>query len=473
MRRKTLFAVATCSALLLGSTGAIHQTEARRASDFSGTLTIYDWGALSGFASGKAAIAAYEKLHPGVKIDIIPQNPDPSVYIQQVLSAGTAPDILMPSFTPEIYQNIANNYWLDLTPYMQKPDPYVPGNKHWADLINPVDLKANSLLGSRYYVYSWTTQDAAFYYNKAAFAKAGIKQTPSTWAQFMDDQTLLQKAGYIPSFFALGEPFPVAENGTFVSLLENQTMSATFKKLDTNHDGQVDIKELLYGIKHGIYSPMNPDYQEAWKLMKAWSQYWEPGAASQHNPPNSLAQGFVQGKIAVYFAGQYALGYLAQTKLNFQWGLFHFPWVTKDTTPFASATQPGYGLWGAWNADSWGIPASTVKRGHLAMALDFLNFITAPKYDVPIAVDNGFTPVVKGYTPTDPVQKYFGDILAHPIMQGNAEATLGEKFLRDRIGVMQGYITGLFTLQQAMQQMQGIINTAAATTEKNLGITVQ
>jgi ABC-type glycerol-3-phosphate transport system substrate-binding protein len=464
--------VVACATLLLSSAGAARTGMAHRGEDFSGTLTVYDWGSLANFASGKAAVAAYEKLHPGVKVQLIPQGNDPSTYIQQALSAGTAPDLLMPSFTPETFQGIVQNYWLDLTPYTQQPDPYVPGNKHWADLINPLDLKANSLFGTRSYVFSWTKQDASFFYNKDAFAKAGITHPPTTWAEFMTDQALLKKAGYIPSFFALGEPYPVAENGTFISLIENQVMSKTFKQLDTNHDGQVDIKELLYGIKHHIYSPMNADYQEAWKLMKDWSQYWEPSAASTHNPPNQVSQGWAQGKIAIYYAGQYALGYIPPAKLSFKWGLFHFPWVTRASSSFASPTPPNYGIWGAWNADSWGIPTAAQKRGHLQMALDFVYFITAPKYAVPISLDNGFTPVIKGYTPTDPIHRFFGDVLQHPIMQGAAEATLGEQFLRDRIGVMQGYITGVYSLQQAMQAMQQAIDRAAARTAKNLALTV-
>jgi ABC-type glycerol-3-phosphate transport system substrate-binding protein len=472
MRRRTLVSLAAGAALLIGSAGAAQHGMARHATDFSGTLTVYDWGSLSGFASGKAAVAAYEKLHPGVTVKLLPQNADPTTYIQQALQAGTAPDVLMPSFTPETYQGIAQQYWLDLTPYTQQPDPYVPGNKHWADLIDPVDLKANSLFGTTSYVFSWTKQDAAFFYNKDAFAKAGIVRPPTTWAEFMADQALLKKAGYIPSFFALGEPYPVAENGTFVSLIENQVMSRTFKQLDVNHDGQVDVKELLSGIKHHIYSPSNPDYQEAWKLMKEWSQYWEPDAASQKNPPNQLSQGWAQGKIAIYYAGQYALGYIPPAKLQFKWGLFHFPWVTKASSAFASPTPPGYGIWGAWNADSWGIPTTTKTRGHLQLALDFINYITAPKQAIPIALNNGFTPVIKGYMPTGPIQRFFGDILQHPVMQGAAEATLGEQFLRDRIGVMQGYITGVYSLDQAMQQMQAALNRAATKTAKNLGITI-
>lgn len=472
MRRQIMVALVVTLAVLAGSAGAARIAAARASTDFSGTLTVFDWGSLGLGPAGKGVVAAYEKMHPHVKVQFIAQPADPSVYIKQVLAAGTAPDVMMPSFTPETFEDIPQGYWLDLTPYMQRPDPYVPGNKHWSDLVNPVDYQENAYLGKKFYVFTWSTQDAAFYYNKDAFAKAGITHTPATWAEFIADQAALQKAGYIPAFYALGEPYPIAENGTFISVLENQTMSASFKKMDLNHDGTIDIRELLYGIKHHLYSPMNADYQDAWKLMKQWSQYWEPNAAGVHNPPNQLAQGWVQGKIALYYAGQYALGYIPGAHLSFKWGIFHFPWVTSASSRYASPTPPGYGIWGAWNADSWGIPAATAKRGHLAMALDFINWVTAPKNEIPVALENGFTPTARRYTPSNPIQKTFATILQHPIMQGPAEATLGEQFLRDRIAAMQGYVTGVYSLPQTMQLMQQALTKAAAQATKITGLTI-
>jgi hypothetical protein len=106
------------------------------------------------------------------------------------------------------------------------------------------------------------------------------------------------------------------------------------------------------------------------------------------------------------------------------------------------------------------------------LALDFMYYITAPKLEVPITLDNGFTPVANNYKPATTIQKFFGDVLQHPVMQGAAEATLGEQFLRDRIGVMQGYITGVYSLDQAMQQMKSALTRAAASTAKSLNIIV-
>lgn len=472
MRRRLLFSTLACAALVVAGIGGSSGSAAPARADFSGTLTVYDWGALSIGPNGKRVVADYERMHPHVKIQLIAQDPDPSVYIQRVLAAGTAPDILMPSYTQETFNSIPDGSYLDLTPYMQQPDPYVPGNKHWVDLIDPIAHQQNSFLGKHWYVFDWSQQDCGVFYNKDAFAKAGIKSVPKTWDELVTAMKALKQAGYIPWFHALGEPFPIAENGWILTFLEGQVMTKTFQKMDVNHDGTVDLQELLNGIKHRVYSPMNADEQEAWKLLKEWSQYWEPNAAGQHMPPNTLPQAWVNGKVGMYLAGQYALGLMPGAKVPFKWGVFHFPTVTAATSRFASASQPGYGVWGAWNADSWGIPAATAKRGHLAMALDFIYWLTAPKNEIPVALENGFTPVARGYRSPDPVQQVYGDILHHPVPMAAAQAALGNGFFRDRIAAMQGYIIGVSSLQQTMQTMQASLDKWATRIAKITGIAV-
>src|SRR5207237_890190 len=129
--------------------------------------------------------------------------------------------------------------------------------------------------------------DAAFFYNKGIFAKAGITHVPTTWAELMADAARIKKVGHIPELYMLGDTYALGENGTIMSLLENQAMSKTFQRLDMNHNGIIDIRELIYGIKHKIYSPMNADYQETWQLFKKWSQIWQPNAAGNKGYVNA------------------------------------------------------------------------------------------------------------------------------------------------------------------------------------------
>lgn len=432
------------------------------------TLNVFDWGAFA-TANGKKVLAGYKRLHPDITIKILSMPPnDPTVWEESLLAAGQAPDLVVPSYTMQVFGDLGKNYWLDLTPYMSLPNPYVKGNRRWIDNLDPVMNKQNAFVGDRYYVVSWQAQDATFFYNKDLFKQAGITNPPTTWAELQGDCAKIKKASIVPVLYLLGDTYPIAENGSFVSLLENQVMNKTFTQLDSNKDGKVDIQELVYGIKHKIYSPMNADYQEAWKLYKDYAQYWEPNPAGVKK--TTL---FTTGKAAIMYGGQYTGPALVNAKVKFKWGIFRMPQVTAASSKFATPGEKGVGIWGAWNADAWAIPVSTRTRGQdrLNAVIDFLHWISAPGNEGPVDLDGAQIPVYKGWDPRgSDVPKYPGNpdyfsqflyLLQHPTMQFPAEATLGPEWLTKRIATQQAYITGMESLPMAMGDMQRYTDQAA------------
>src|SRR5207245_8696531 len=139
-------------------------------------------------------------------------------------------------------------------------------------------------------------------------------------AELKAAETKLNESGFTTFYIWLGNTHPIAQNGSIVSLLEGQVMGKTFQRLDMNHDGHVDIKKLVYGIKHKIYSPMNADYQEAWKLLKDWSQYWEP------NPVGAKVDTFVTGKAAIDYNGEgTGVSTLPTDHVKVPWDVFKMP----------------------------------------------------------------------------------------------------------------------------------------------------
>jgi ABC-type glycerol-3-phosphate transport system substrate-binding protein len=151
---------------------------------------------------------------------------------------------------------------------------------------------------------------------------------------------------------------------------------------------------------------------------------------------------------------------LPTDKVKFHWGVFKMPEVTSATTPLATPNNR-VGIWGAWNADAWSIPVTTKTRGHLALALDFLHWITTSHVEIPVDLAGGLVPTVADYHPTGLYKLYF-DVLTHPSMQFAAEATLGPEWLRNRIAMQQAYITGMQSLDQTMSQMQRFTDDAAS-----------
>lgn len=469
MNRRVTFA-ACLLALVCAAPAGPGLTRAATAAPraLTGTLHVYDFLGLGSIPAGKKVIAEYERMHPGVTIKIDPLSPTyPTQYQESVLDAGTASDVFASVWVQQEFPDVPKGYWTDLTPYLNQPNPYVKGNKRWLDTFVPQIVQQVGFLG-HYYQVSPNAQDALFFYNKDIFAKAGITHTPTSWAELMDDSARIKKANYIPDLYYLGDTYGLAENSSIISLLENQVMSKTLHRIDLNHDGIVDLRELVAGIKHRTFSPMNADYQEAWKLLKQWSQYWQPNAIANLGTVNvaqvkSMAQ-FLRGQVGMTYVGTVQANIaLSTVKVPFKWGVFRFPQVTPASSTFATPGEKGVGIWGADNGYPWCVPTVTSKRGTTALAVDFIRWFTAPQNNVPISLQNGVIPITKGWAPraSDAVSTNAYYLINHPTMQGSAEVALGLQWIDQRVKVQQQYLTGAETLSQAMSDMQRYTDAAA------------
>lgn len=131
--------------------------------------------------------AYWEKLvkpfedETGLKVKIEgPTGKSVAESFPQQLAAGTAPDVIQSIFpdddtAPELL-DLTDEDWAKDTPMF---DEYALGDAHYAVGVG-------------------TQTQSLVYYNKTAFEKAGIKETPTTWDGLADDMAALKKAGYTP-----------------------------------------------------------------------------------------------------------------------------------------------------------------------------------------------------------------------------------------------------------------------------------
>jgi ABC-type glycerol-3-phosphate transport system substrate-binding protein len=437
-----------------------------RAAGICGTINFNDWGMLTPAGHLLPLVKQYENMHPCVKINIVPvpSNVDAVTWEKTVLAAGTAPDEMAPSYTMQIFEDISKGWWLDMTPYLDLPNGYIPGNKRWIDSINPILNAQNAWLGNRYYVITNSDQEPAFLYNKDLWKKViGSDTPPATWDVFMADLAKFKKAGYIGTEFNLHDTYPIAENGTTMSIFEQMVMYPDYQKMDTNKDGIVDIRELTAAMKSGLYSTKNPRYQEAWRLFKDFSQYFQPRALGVTN----IDQPFLSGTVATMFRGQYWLPTLLAAKPKFQWGVFPFPQITPASSKYATPGFKGTGVWATWNATPWAVPAVAAKRPMWPATLDFLHYLTAPKQEQIIDNAAGYIATYVGAVKNiPPLLKPYYPITIHPVMAFAAEAALGPEFLKDRIAAQQAYLGGGQDLNTTMSQMQTAMDAAYQRTVK-------
>jgi ABC-type glycerol-3-phosphate transport system substrate-binding protein len=151
------------------------------------TLTMWDWD--SPGAALAALVKQWNAAHPNIHINRVVQPFNSFFTLERTaITAHKGPDIIENYASPFIfsyYQGLVN-----LSSYV------TPQQRSQLTFWNLVSLGLKS--SGTPYALPWGEQNVLFYYNKADFAKAGVKSPPTTWAQFLADCAALKAHGIIP-----------------------------------------------------------------------------------------------------------------------------------------------------------------------------------------------------------------------------------------------------------------------------------
>jgi len=132
-------------------------------------------------------VKAFEEKNPNIKVKIIEANanitPAADDFIKTRLAAGDVPDV---------WSNITVNVFADAGHLWEIP-------KDDPDLVAKVkDPMAAAYKGKLYSFNSSVQPQGLIYYNKALWAKAGLTDTPKTWAEFDAACEKIKKAKLTP-----------------------------------------------------------------------------------------------------------------------------------------------------------------------------------------------------------------------------------------------------------------------------------
>ena len=430
----------------------------QRASAGATTLSFYEYNIYQADPRTKAIIAHYEQLHPGVSVKFAPFSTNVVTDLSSALQGGTAADVIIPTVMQQVWNDVPNGYFSDLTPYLTKQaDPYAPGHVPVANTILPSALGQERFFDGKFYCLSGATVDSAFFYNMDIFNKLHLSP-PQTWAQLLAMAPVIKRAGYIPFQYALGDSvYGDAPPGLFMAL-ENMVMDRNIKAMDANHDGVVDLRELVNGVHKGLYSAHNADMQAVFTLLKDIYPYMEPGAAGVNFTQDQAA--FARGRAAMNYTGIFYSIVLDNAKVPFKYGYFPVPQVTSASSPLATPGMKGTGTLGPNGSIPYCIPTTTRQHGHFAQAVDFIQYLLdRQNIDVVDAVNTNLSVVKGGANPAR--FNTFLDVSMHPARTFNAELTLPTSFETGRAQIIQAYLTGEQSLSQAMDALQKLIVSSA------------
>jgi ABC-type glycerol-3-phosphate transport system substrate-binding protein len=406
----------------------------------------------------------YKKINPSVEFDYIksqmPAN-DFEPWIRTLLVGNRAPDIFW------IQHENANSIYgpsgllIDLNPYLEKPNKYVKDNKHWKDIFFDVAYNKSQAHNGEHFVIDGDIVTTGFYYNKDIFGKLGI-EIPKTWAEFIFVSKELKKAGY-PMIMPAKEENQMAWTHFAIYW---QLLYDIYPALDIlDPKGYITSKECVIAIKRGVIKTQNDNFREGYRLIKEWAQTWCDCSLGLNS--NQAYQQFLTGKGSMYWEGSWYIKPMLYDKLlNFEWGIFNFPKITRESSSLVNPNLKVGLIGGATGGFQFAVPKSVINKGLLDDVVDFLQYLSAPQNIGPLLSDLGFTvPAVYGAEFPEKLKPLFNSIMPgedqiffQSYITDSSFTQMTPECTTKSIRILQEYIANKYSLDESLTRLQNLID---------------
>ncbi|GJF34656.1 ABC transporter substrate-binding protein [Kitasatospora sp. NE20-6] len=346
--RRPSAAVAASAALALLA-AACTGTSSTGESDLSASgkdVTITFWHGWSQGRETKAIndnITAFEKLHPNIHVKAVGNIADDKA--EQALRAGGpgTPDVVSSFTTANVGKFCSSKVWTDLGPLLKR-DGIDPAKTFSPAMLKYTQYEGNQcslpLLGDVF----------GLYYNKTAFAAAGITAPPKTFSEFDADAMKLtitagdtyKQLGFMPTFHGY-------ENTPSGFLAQ---YGATYFGTDGKSNIASDPKvAAMYAWQKGLVAKLG-GYDKLEKYRTTFGDEF-----STKNP-------FETGQVAMAFDGEWRTASLAEDKVAFEWATAPFPVPDDQAATYGRGYQSGTIM---------GIARTSQKQ---AAAWEFVKYVT-------------------------------------------------------------------------------------------------
>jgi ABC-type glycerol-3-phosphate transport system substrate-binding protein len=291
---------------------------------------------------------------PGVTIKkLVSPNSDYAGYAKQLLASGQLPDLMI-GISPADFAKAGA-----LAPFKS------------GDLGQFLYPQAGQIDGSTYQL-PWATQGVPLvYYNKDAFAKAGITAPPKTWAEFLDACAKLKAAGVTP--------VEIGGGGTDTWAVQYPLIAAV------SADVYTASPQWAADLKAGKASFTDPKFIAAAAKIESLAKNGYLDQAGLSRSYANTEQAFRDGKAAMYPMGSWFPASADAKAPAFGVGVFTWP------TDSGKSALPAY--------TGGGITVSA-KAGDVAAAQKWAIAFSTDKdnLDAFVKADGTFM-AIKGYTP--------------------------------------------------------------------------
>ncbi len=339
----------------------------------------------------------WEKTHPGHRVrfqQMIVAGTTEGEWLKTQLIGGIAPEIV--SMNTEVaWQAIDKDWFIPLDEYLDRPNPYIPGNERWLDSFSNLALtNSKRAPNGKLYCVTMDTVETGVYYNMTLLRGMGYEKPPETWEEMLSMFGEIQKRRITPMTAQMNLASDWGQDIVFEMLYHEilPLLDPVPSKEDVR-DYQayfLDPPEGGFLFTKGFFSSRDPRWREMNRLVKEWRGYW--AKELKFSDPLRL---FLTGRLAALWDGSWTIRRLAKDPyINFDWTIGYIPTMTRETSRYA-AGSPATLIGGACTQVH--ITNSARNNGTLEQCVDLLMFLSAPQNIERIANEALlFMPNVKG-----------------------------------------------------------------------------
>jgi raffinose/stachyose/melibiose transport system substrate-binding protein len=308
----------TGAAVVIGTLGATFSLTSNAGASQNVTLTVWQNGSLTDSGLGFMTKVAknFEAAHPGVKIEFVAKPADNYfALLRTALISHTGPDVL---------QTYPGTYSANLLPFLANLNQYVSystiktlaGNQFFGVKSNP-SVNTYALPTVEQYYNGW--------YNKALFAKAGIKSVPVDFQQMAQDCKIFKAKG-ITAYADGIQTFVTPGSGAVHDWSYLAGGALSLKQWNSMLNGKIPYT--------------TPALVNA---VTAWSQLYKAGCTSKNITTEDASNQFQTGKVAMVFnySGLYPQYYKA---LKSNLGVMITPWSITPAHMMIQLPGSGYAV---------------------------------------------------------------------------------------------------------------------------------
>ena len=298
----------------------------------TGSITAADNAGL------KKLTTEWEAAHKGFTVQWLPntatQISSANAAVESQASGGAAPDLVWEQYGPVTSGGLPAGLLQNIKPYLDKPNPYVPGNTSWLSLFSPSTRAVHDLAERehrRHPGLQCRDRDVLQQgrvrqgrHHDRAGQLDGVHRRPGQ----------AQGGGVTPFMFADGA---LCNPSWFERLATSSLLAGQVSQFDVNHAQVTNGLDVAVGIHKGIISMSNPRYAEVWKLLGQLVRYSGSGQSGYDacatpnatTPPLSTQSLLAQGKVGLLWGGSWYIPQLASAGFSTaKFGVFPEPPIT-------------------------------------------------------------------------------------------------------------------------------------------------